>query len=275
MRLTAEGLPDLVFNEPGSGLGCRVLDLGWPEARPVVFARPGRSGTRNHTRLHGARSVAVTAYTHDGDLGTRAEIVDRLTQFCRPGLECYLWFDPESKRGPETRRVLLHADALTAPHLGPVLREVTITWPAPTGLIEAADPSTASITPPPPAEGFPFDLELDLSFPGDAPVRTTAVTVAGTADTWPTFTVDGPCVAPTILHDTTVLAFPDLTLGEGQSLVVDTDAQTVTVDGADRWHLLEGTPAPLTPGSNRIGFDADSHNPPARLTVGWRNQYLT
>jgi hypothetical protein len=71
---------------------------------------------------------------------------------------------------------------------------------------------------------------------------TTSATVTnnGNYETWPVFTISGACTNPRITNVTTgqYLTFPAVTLGASDTLVVNTDLKTVTLNGGAARNLL-------------------------------------
>lgn len=279
LRLTLPGADDLTFNEPGSGLNAQTFDLGFPQVRANVSNRSGRDGSQDRTRYVGSRVVTIGCILHDGDLGTRGQVKDRLASFCHPGLRPILLFDPEGRRGALTRRVQLRADTLSAPLLNSVTQVWQVTFVG--DLIESASAATATIEPAEDPDGFTFDLDFDLTFPATDITLGTTVVNDGSMGAWPTVTITGPCTGPAITNATTgqTLTFPDLELGADDELVIDFSAGTVLLNGtADRYSYMDFTASEwwqLPPGPSEIQFTADLLESPAHATLTWRHTYLT
>lgn len=72
---------------------------------------------------------------------------------------------------------------------------------------------------------------------------TATLTNVGNYETWPTFTLVGPCTNPIITNITTsqILTFPALTLASTDSLVVNSDLRTVVLNGGAARNLLGGS----------------------------------
>src|SRR5947208_2999323 len=100
---------------------------------------------------------------------------------------------------------------------------------------------------------------------------------AGTATTWPLWTITGPCTQPVIRNDSTGerLAF-SLSLAEGDVLTVDTAARTVFLGEASRRGVLQprSTWFGLPPGSTAVGFEAFDNTDAGTLVVRWRDAWM-
>jgi hypothetical protein len=121
-----------------------------------------------------------------------------------------------------------------------------------------------------------FSMTFPLQF-GEPTGGSLVLANAGTATSWPLWTVTGPCSQPVIRNDSTGqrLAF-DLPLLEGDTLVVDVAARTVWLGGASRRAALlpRSSWFGLPPGNTVIGFDAFNPHESGVLTVVWRNAWI-
>lgn len=102
-------------------------------------------------------------------------------------------------------------------------------------------------------------------------------TNAGTTDTPVVLEVRGPVTNPVVQHDESghriALA---LELTAVDTLVLDSDARTITIGGSSRRYAVAGLPQwfDLAPGPNSIRLSAASTDPAATLTVRWRDAYI-
>lgn len=125
-----------------------------------------------------------------------------------------------------------------------------------------------------------YNRTYNLTYSVGVPGSTGALTVmnAGSYETWPTFTIAGStCSGPVLTNNTTgdVLAFPNLSLGASDTLVMDSDLKTVLINGvASRNTMTAGSRwFPLPPGepqSLSLSTTAGS----ASCTVAFRNAYI-
>jgi tail protein len=125
-----------------------------------------------------------------------------------------------------------------------------------------------------------------LTFSAQFPVIFSAVVTAGrilaentgTAPTGLTLTLTtgGPLTQPrvTLLAGTVsqTLQYNDV-LQPGQTLVIDTKARTVYLDGTSRRGKLVGDWFLLPPGSSEIRFNAAAYEPTALLVAEWRDAW--
>lgn len=154
-------------------------------------------------------------------------------------------------------------------------------------LLTAADPRRYSTTLQSQSTGLPVSsggLTLPITMPLTITAGVTSGTItltnAGTIATRPVFTIAGPVVSPVILvqyPDSTVkqLAYGD-TLVTGDSLVIDTDAHTVTLNGTvSRRRYLSGTWPEIPPGATvTVQWVASAPSPTALLTGTCRSAWM-
>jgi hypothetical protein len=175
-----------------------------------------------------------------------------------------------------TRRALVRLSAATkiadrTPHAFDWSLQLTAPDPSRLG----AELHTASCGLPLPAVGLSFPAEYPLQF-GESRGASLALTNAGTAVTWPVWTIAGPCDQPLIRNNSTGewLGF-GLRLLAGDALVVDTSARTVRLGGASRRAALQArsTWFGLLPGITSVSFDAANTEEAGMLTVTWRDAW--
>jgi hypothetical protein len=105
------------------------------------------------------------------------------------------------------------------------------------------------------------------------------VTNSGEAVSWPTYVVTGPVTGPVINNVTAgrILQWASsFTLEAGQEMVIDTDARSVTINGAARRDTLTVAEwAPLAVGENVITFNGTgTYDPAAGLVVKHRSSWI-
>lgn len=90
-----------------------------------------------------------------------------------------------------------------------------------------------------------------------------SVTVDSIADVYPLITINGPATNPTLENLTTSTTMSYVgTIAEGQSLVIDTMAQTAKVSGTNVVQNLYGDWLFLSPGVNRIAYTTGNSDAP-------------
>lgn len=90
-----------------------------------------------------------------------------------------------------------------------------------------------------------------------------SVTVDSIADVYPLITINGPATNPTLENLTTSTTMSYVgTIAEGQSLVIDTMAQTAKLSGTNVVQNLYGDWLFLSPGVNRIAYTTSNSDAP-------------
>jgi hypothetical protein len=106
---------------------------------------------------------------------------------------------------------------------------------------------------------------------------------AGTTDTWPVLRITGPCSNPSVLHVASgrTLAFPDLVLGIGQWVEIDTRPpwrSVIRETGGSADSVLSRTSRPdlfsLPKGASEIRWTATDPTNTSRLSVSWQSAWL-
>ncbi|MFL6072743.1 MAG: phage distal tail protein [Mycobacteriales bacterium] len=254
---------------------------GWsgpPEIRLDLAARPQRDGSFDAPSFLGARIVTLTGTAVAPDPDTKERAKDRLAALLADG-STLADLTVQERTVVRTARVRLSGQTKITDET-----PYTFTWSvqltAPDPLRYGAATYTASCGLPQPAHGITFPIAawpLDFGQPagGALPLPN-----AGTAASWPVWTVTGPCDNPAIRNASTGewLAF-GLSLAGGDTLWVDTAARTVRLGAPDgpsrRAALLAGSSwFGLPPGRTTVTFDARRTDTPAVLAVSWRDAWI-
>lgn len=136
--------------------------------------------------------------------------------------------------------------------------------------------------PSPGAGGLVFPLVFPLTFGTGLAGGNLAVTNTGTVTTWPTWQITGPVTGPVITNVDTgqQLQFdPAFVVGAGQTLIIDTDAKTVTLQGVNRrdrlfvadWFGLRGVLPNGSATPTNVRFTAAGGFTAGTLTALWRH----
>lgn len=101
----------------------------------------------------------------------------------------------------------------------------------------------------------------------------------GDADAWPVWELTGPCDTATVTLDSTAWSLVD-PLAPGETIVVDARRgafHPVTIGGVSAWgHLAPGAQlGALAPGPNHVSAVVAGAESATRLTVSWRERWLT
>lgn len=150
----------------------------------------------------------------------------------------------------------------------------------------ATDPRRYSVTEHTESIGLPLGATGGLTLPATFPLAFGSgtgggqliLTNAGDTSTWPTFTVTGPVTGPLITNTTTgrLLQFAaGFTVEDGQTMTVDTDARSVTINGVSRRDaLVIAQWFPLTPGDTTVTFaGTGAYDPAASFAASWRDAW--
>jgi hypothetical protein len=250
---------------------------GWsagPGVRLELADRPQRDGSFDARSFRSARVITLegTAVAPDGDTRERAK--DRIAAVLSDGSALAEFVVRERT---VTRRAMVRlSDGTKVTDTTPVSFDWSLQVTAPDPLRYGADPHELSCGLPAPGPGITFPLTFPLTF-GQSVDGSLGVVNAGSATTWPVWTVTGPCTQPVIRNDSTGewLAF-SLSLFDGDVLTVDTAARTVFLGGASRRAALQprSTWFGLPPGSTTISFDAFDDTASGTLAVSWRDAWI-
>jgi hypothetical protein len=137
---------------------------------------------------------------------------------------------------------------------------------------------TATITLPVAASGLTFPVgPFSVTFGGTGNSGSAALGNLGNFPSEPVYTVNGPCVNPSIIQVSTgaTLAL-NITLGSSDSLTVNADLSSVILNGqASRGNtVLPGSTFPyLPPGQSSVQFSASSYSSAATLVVNWSDTW--
>jgi len=148
---------------------------------------------------------------------------------------------------------------------------------------EATDPrlylndvSAQATTLPSSVSGRTYDRTYPLDYGGVSTGGSIYATNIGNFVTPVIYRIAGPCVNPRIENLTTdeVMTF-NITLADGESLIIDTDARTVQLDGvADRFYTKTSSNwIELEPGESEITFRASTLTT-ATMTMTYRSAWI-
>lgn len=119
-------------------------------------------------------------------------------------------------------------------------------------------------------------FETGMSFGGG--FNTSIVTNAGWAATYPTITITGPVVNPKVINQSTgAFLLINYSMLQSDTIVLDTDMRTVTLNGNNQRSLLDNTSSwfNLPAGTTLLSFTATSGTDAnTTCVVSWRNAYI-
>lgn len=267
-------IADPYFPSKVSGL------LDTPDVRTADHIRVGRNGYVAGTDLLGGRTVTIELDIVAWDSASFGAAVGALKAAFLPGsAEAPLSFQMPGVAGGIVARVNARPRRLSLPiedgywqQAAQAVIELFATDP----LIYSDTLSSITIALAAATSGLTFPLTFPATFGSGGTPSSASVVNAGTATTFPTFTINGPVQTPTIRNETLGRQLTiNIALAAGEFLVVDTANRTVLLNGtADRYSLL--TTAQwfgLAPGGNDLRFSALVSSA-STATISWRSAWI-
>lgn len=157
---------------------------------------------------------------------------------------------------------------------------VSLKWTASDPRRYSATSSTATTPPPTATGGFTWPATWPLSWGVTGSGGTVYVTNGGDWNTPLVITVTGPLTTPAIYRqDNGDVLELNTALAASDVVVIDTLADTLTLNGAPAKNLLSDRSAPVNsflmpPGSTGLALRAAVTNSAASMAVTWRSAYL-
>jgi hypothetical protein len=216
---------------PRTDLFLQKLDVPSPAVREVVEDDIG-DGVDDRSEFVGARAVSV-----DLRLGDTPELImGQLKPFCSPRRRPRLvvWDDAWAQE----RRLVLRGVSWPGEYDGVKdrLRDVQLQWTAPLGLWEAEALASVTIAAATGGgDGRTYDLITPRTYPATSVAGAAVVSNLGSEPTPFVARLYGPCIGPRLTEDATgrAVAFtPELVLGAGEYVEIDTGAQTAYINSA-------------------------------------------
>lgn len=147
--------------------------------------------------------------------------------------------------------------------------DINTEWSCPDGLLYDNTIISGQCGLPNPTAGATFPATFDLTF-GSSSGGSFQLQNTGAYTTAPFFTITGPVAYPIITNQTTGEQIKlNITIGPTDTLAIDCQSGTVTLNGANRNNMVDITTTffGLLPGQNTIGFaSADSAAVTSQLT---------
>ena len=278
--------PDLADLDLSCAEGFVLVDLqvGFPAERPVVRPRALDDGVIDQTTLVGQRAVTVTLRLDSSVMTTQA-LLDRVMPFMSPRRRVTLtWSLPGSPT--DYRSLVLRG--VDAPLVIDQPRYPTIvcSWVSvgsfildPVEECESVDPNDL-----PDEIGRTYDLTFDRTYVPTIPVGALAAINTGTAPTHCVITLDATMIDPTVSVNGVDVTFDQnggLTLATAQTLVIDTQARTILLNGDpdesryDRVNFEDWSwdDLLLQPGVNVVRLEGTGFTASTLMTVCWRSAW--
>lgn len=277
IRLDHPNLDPLVVDDYEAGWSVELLDIGMPQVREVMTARPRSDGVVDETEHVGARAVAMTVRMWNCGAETADQKRTKLAAFCHPRLRPTMTYERD---GAAPRVLTLRAGDLQAPLDNPRLVTAQALWLSDGPVFGATDHLTI-LSPSTGAPGWTPPLDPPWEFPGHTGGPSLLINDGSTPTAW-NAVIFGPCVGPKIINRTTgqELSFPGLGVPAGSWLWIDTAAPTINVEqvpAASRYSYFDFVGSSwwsLPPGGSMVEFTAESSASPASAWLQWRDAYI-
>lgn len=264
------------------GVWVTALDLGWPETRAVVELIPGQDGTIDSTQFFGGRVATITAQVAGTTGMTRRQVVDRLTEFTRPGLRPVLVIEAD---GVPARAVDMRIDQLSAPLAGTAVTEIQVSWYVPSGVIRSAESHIVELPrrSPTAAIGRQYPLQYPRQYPSASPAAGVTVTNSGGLPAPWRIRIHGACTNPKIVapDGASLIEFVGASITAGHYWEADSVQRTVFEDSlpaASRRGYLDyaaSTWERVPPGNTAYTFEADTADSSCRAELEFYDSWLT
>lgn len=232
----------------GASANVMVTDLvGWwdkPALRGSNADRPGRHGQIAGSKYADGRTVEVelTVMTDNDDMSILRAVDDVLAYAETPAEEdLAIWAksaDPLLVRG-RLEKVAIPTDHEWSIGYHRVRMQFVCTDPRRYATWEEVSPVLGM--PGGATTGITFPITFPITFGTGVTTGSLTVWNGGNFNAWPTFTLTGTLVAPSITRADTgqKLQFaPTFTLADGETMLIDSDARSVTVSGVSRRDAL-------------------------------------
>lgn len=256
---------------------------GWQDAPPPrtsMEPRPGEHGAFDGPAFNDPRVLTVSGTAIAADFASAWRARDIVASVCGDpslGLSTMVvtvagapTLRMQVRRSRETKTALLDGDRIVA-------WSMILTAPDPRRYSDTLTTSSIGL-PVASGGGLVFPLVFPLAFGSGAAGGEMTLVNAGTTAAWPTWTILGPVTGPFITNATTgdTLTFdPTFVIGSGQTLVIDSDAKSVKLQGVNRRDaLVTANWFQLEPGSTIIRFaGVGIPDPVALLTATYRDGF--
>jgi hypothetical protein len=271
----------------GTNADTAIVDLsGWLE-RPALRGsnadRPARHGAYPGLKRAETRAVEVelTVMVDDPDMSILRAIEDATAYDEDPAEEdLVIWAGTEH---PQLVRARLEKAAIPTDHEWSVgHHRARLQWvatdPRRYSIVETVTPVLGM--PGGATSGVTFPITFPITFGSGVSSGSLTLYNAGNAPTWPTFTLTGALTAPAIVRADTgqkIQFAPTFTLGNGETMVIDTDARSVTIAGVSRRDAVVSADwFPIPPRQTIVLTLASTgaYDAAAGLTVAYRDAYL-
>ncbi|MET8149399.1 phage distal tail protein [Actinoplanes sp. NPDC049668] len=270
-------------------IAMRELDLGYPSFREVRTDAVGQDGEVDLTQRYGARTVSMQLRIMNRPSQSISQTIDQISAMVVPFRRPYMYV--ERPGWIDRRKMRLRPNPLSYAIVKESLAyiDLSLSFSCPSGVMEAIDPSTATI--------FALDLRTGIEFTSSGMAATSdgVVVSPGNAENerevWSYGNVSTPVLLRAYGPFTSFavrnklsgrkLGFTGLNLTAGHYIEVDVANRTAYVDsdpdqsvygnidwaGGSTWFSL-------APGPNPLVFESTGGTPDTRLFAMWADRWL-
>lgn len=278
VSIESPGLELLELDDWTAGWVLKSIEVGAPQVRDAITARPSGHGTIDRTALVGARAVTANVAAVASPLELR-QLVDRLAPFLHPGRRSTLTLGD----GTATRQLVVRSDGDTPiPWEAAGFLQLSIGWVTVGYPFWLGAPRSITLAPFAPAGGGgpTPPVPAPIVLPGEDPATAGIVVNAGTVGAHWTATVTGPAVGVGVENITTgeLVLLSGLPLAAGQVAVIDSLTRTVTVNGESRFSAVNGSLSTwwlLPPGLSQLAVPTTSWSSPSSVLFQYRDTYYS
>lgn len=237
LRLTADGLEALNLDAWADGMVDVRFEVGAPALRQVTYDRPNADGTIDLTRYVGVRTATATLA-----LGrarhTRRALLDRMAPFLTQDQPTTIHHSEAP--GDPVRRLVAKPIPFDVAWENPGLTDLTWSWRTVGEPWLLGEARVVDLTPSPPPPGRTYPLTYPRTYPDVPDTRAMATNAGALSAAW-VWTVHGPVNRPALRNEATgdEVSLPGLLLLPGQTAVIDSVTQKVTVDGQVRHSMVD------------------------------------
>lgn len=281
-ELWTESLGALDLDDMTNGIVIQKKDFGFPQPRRVQSFRSNAHGVYDNTAYYGDRAISISGVIigeRGGGTVSRSEALAAVRAYCLPGERPQLRFDQDN----DVFYTFLTVDNQSVPIESITHYKFTMAWRAPPFVEGAALTRTAGHS----GSNDPTNLTFDISFPldfndggSDIFAENVPVTNTGIVPVHPFITITGPVTSPSLNENVlnSSLVFDGLTIGSGESVLVDFEEHTATHSNGDSvleyidWSNSDWWTLPV--GSSNVSLTGSGYDGDTRITVRWSPRFL-
>jgi hypothetical protein len=249
---------------------------GLPGIRTSEGINVGKDGGWTGPQQYDARFIAIpTMIAHPNVATVEARRRDLITLLAEKRL--MLKYVTEGGSTYTTKVVVMDAPAPLKKNLHKVEMKINLKADDPLlyDFVSTGGGLVATLNVRKPGGGFEINFTLPLEISGGT--DSTAVENTGTSTVAPTITLYGPLQNPTIVNQTTNQQMQILAnLNVGDVIEINTQLETITMNGTDIYYLIDGTPdfIEIGPGVNSMYLTSSEGGAEGHAEVKFNSGYI-